>query len=444
MRATDWSVGGLRLNGYPATLPQPGDFLPLNLSLPFQGFNVGFEAVGEVVRVVPERREIGIKFVDLGDREARLMQHFVEELVRGSMTDIEDTIQRMDVPLTPVSTKPDVNPKKELPSSRRSLRMMLYSGFYIAAGVLIFGYTGLTMYTNFFRLEIDAAVVSAPVETVRADADGRVHWTGFKPGDQVAAGEIVLEVSDNTVEHQLDLAEIDVKEKQSQLLFLKRRQVEELSRMEDFATLEESDLAQKKLDIDARQVAYASAKAHYERVAALGAKGFATRTQIEEALSKRTDAEKDLARMQLDRETRARLFGKNLGIRSLAGDALVGERASIEAEIKLAEAQIEMSREKRDALINHRSRLSVQAPFAGTLLDLPRNDNGTIRRGDVIAVIEQAIDINAIVSVRRLFLIFDLRKIFQCGRFCPHNLTRRTRAKSITHTNICLNIRLCL
>ena len=42
-----------------------------------------------------------------------------------------------------------------------------------------------------------------------------------------------------------------------------------------------------------------------------------------------------------------------------------------------------------DALINHRSRLSVQAPFAGTLLDLPRNDNGTIRRGDVIAVIEQ-------------------------------------------------------
>ena len=39
-RATDWSLGGLRLDHFPGALPAVDSEVSLTLSLPFQGFEV--------------------------------------------------------------------------------------------------------------------------------------------------------------------------------------------------------------------------------------------------------------------------------------------------------------------------------------------------------------------------------------------------------------------
>ena len=81
----------------------------------------------------------------------------------------------------------------------------------------MFGYTGLLGYTNFFRMEVQTAVISAPVETVAAQADGRVGWTDVKPGDPVKAGDVIVNVVDNQLEREIELADIAVQEQKAKL-----------------------------------------------------------------------------------------------------------------------------------------------------------------------------------------------------------------------------------
>ncbi len=107
LRATDWSLGGLRIDGYTGELPMAGAELPFHLTLPFQGFDVSFDIKAEVVRTNPAEKMFAVRYTEIGERERELMQHFIEELVRGSMSDVEDTIQRIDVPVTPARLEPD-------------------------------------------------------------------------------------------------------------------------------------------------------------------------------------------------------------------------------------------------------------------------------------------------------------------------------------------------
>ena len=148
LRAADWSLGGLRLEGYGGAVPAPGDKIALKLSMPFQGFDVAFAATGEVVRNHPANGMFALRFTELGERELELMRHFIEELVRGSMSDVADTIQRIDLPVTPVSTAPDVNPGAVVPVSRWPLKTIFYTGLYSVLGLFVFSYIAMLGYTN--------------------------------------------------------------------------------------------------------------------------------------------------------------------------------------------------------------------------------------------------------------------------------------------------------
>ena len=212
-RADRWSLGGLNVCGMRGTLPVPGDQLAIQVTLPFQGFDIKFNVNGEVVHNDAEDAMIGIKFLDLGDREAKLMQHFVEDIVRGSMSAVDDTIQRIDVPVTPASIKPDPNPREEVPLRRWPLKTIGYTAAYLLAGLVVFSYAAMLVFANFVNLEVRSAVISAPLEQVKAQAEGRVRWTKFRPGDTVLEGDVVLRMYDNRIERDIELARLAIKER---------------------------------------------------------------------------------------------------------------------------------------------------------------------------------------------------------------------------------------
>lgn len=108
--STQWSLGGLFLKGVSGELPQAGDTLSLTLELPFQGFDISFEVSATVTKVEPDVGALGVEFVELTERAHDLLVHFIDDLVRGKMATVEDTICRIDVPVTPISTKPDPEP----------------------------------------------------------------------------------------------------------------------------------------------------------------------------------------------------------------------------------------------------------------------------------------------------------------------------------------------
>ncbi len=130
LRATDWSLGGLKIDDYPGEIPSLGAEVLLHLTLPFQGFDVSFDAKSECVRSEPATRIFAVRFTVLGERERELMSHFIEELIRGSMVNVEDTIQRIDVPVTPAALQPDVSPTSQLPIRRWPVKTVVMTTFY--------------------------------------------------------------------------------------------------------------------------------------------------------------------------------------------------------------------------------------------------------------------------------------------------------------------------
>jgi len=406
LRAADWSLGGLRVEAYPDAVPPTGATVTLDLTLPFQGFDVSFTVEAEVLRTNPSVGMFAVQFTKLGERERELMQHFVEELVRGLMSDVADTIQRIDVPVTPASLQPDVKSapapaparpeaappatlRSRLPLSRIPAKTLAMSAFYLVMGFFVFGYAGLLGYSNFFRLEVQTAVITAPLETVEAQVDGRIDMTGLRPGDEVRSGQVILQLFDSQLEREIELADIAVKERKAKLAFLKRRHADELDRIRGFATVEMKNVKQTKLNVESLMAELETARRHLGRVETLSRKGFTTAAKLDEAESRVVKLEKQLARAEIELSSRVELADSNLGRRLYTGDDLIGKVDELDAQVRLAEHEVALAQQRHIASMSMRASRSVRAPFDGTILSLPRHADASVRRGDVVAVIEQ-------------------------------------------------------
>lgn len=398
LRAVDWSLGGLKVSEYPAELPEVGSELELQLTLPFQGFDVSFRAVAEVMRLEPASRAFAVQFVEIGERERELMQHFIEELVRGSMVDVEDTIQRIDVPVTPASLEPDAGRKAlaaPVPVRRLPVKTIVMTLIYGVIGFFVFGYAGLLGYSNFFRLEVPTAVISAPVETVAAQNDGHVRWNGVKPGDEVRAGEIIVDLIDSALQREIDFASIAVEEQKARMASLKKRHLEELERIRGYATVEMKNILQTRAELEALQAQLKIAEGTHARLRQLADKGFATAPKLEEAERMAISLRKEVQVRRIELEARVELSEQNVGKRMYSGNQTIGsadisgKAGEIEADIRLAEHEIQLAQQRYVAYLKQRDSASVRSPFDGTILELPRLDKGSVRKGDTIAVIEQ-------------------------------------------------------
>ena len=390
LRATDWSLGGLRLDGYPGDLPAAGAEKQFHLTLPFQGFDVSFDVKAEVVRAGGEAKTVAVRFTEIGERERELMQHFIEELVRGSMSGVEDTIQRIDVPVTPAKLEPDAkNMPANLPMRRWPVKTMVMTGVYGVIGLVIFGYAGLLGYSNFFRMEIQTAVISAPVETVAAQADGQVLWTNLKPGDEVKAGEVVVNVIDNQLEREIEIAGIAVQEQKAKLVFLKKRHLDELDKVRSFANIDMKNVQQGKVELEGLTEQLKIAEKQLATQDMLDKKGLATESKYVEVQKAVVNLKSQIEQRRLELSSHVEIAEQNFGKRLLTNTSVLGQSEEIEAQVGLAENEIKLAEERHKSYLKQRDRTAVTSPFEGTILELPRVNKGSVRKGDTIAVIEQ-------------------------------------------------------
>ncbi len=396
-RAADWSLGGLRVENFPGELPATGSEIPLLLTLPFQGFDVGFNIKAEVVRTNPAQGMFAVRYTEIGERERELMQHFIEELVRGSMVDVEDTIQRIDVPVTPASLQPDL-PKAtaaQVPMRRLPVKTAMMSSLYLGLGALVFSYAGLLGYTNLFRMEVQTAVITAPVETIIAKDDGIVELGDLKPGQTVKADDVLMQLVNSQLEREIELAEIQVQESKAKMAFTKRKHLEELERVRSYAAVEMKNVQQTRIELESLAAQIKIAQLTKARLAELHGKGFTTDAKLEEAERTALLLKKDFDIRRVELATRVELAGHDLGKRMYSGNEtigsadIVGTGAELEAEVKLIDHQIQLAQQRYISYLKQKDREAVRAPFDGTVLQLPRINKSSVRRGDVVAIIEQ-------------------------------------------------------
>jgi len=259
--ASDWSLGGLRITNWDQWQDESlkGKQLECKFELPFQGFNIAFDVTTEVVRYVPENQELGLKFIDLDDRQIELLNHFVEQLVRGSMMSVEDTILRIDSPVTPVSTSPDASPAHEVPVHRIPIKMIAMSTLYGLIGITLFSLVAITIYENFLNLKVKSAFTTSPTEPLVSLVDGRLRSVDTAVNSSTEAGDALMTVVSPDISKRIEEAKIFIEQKQLELEAHRKRHVLAIE-ITGSAASEGAQLHQIEIDLVQQEVALAMQK----------------------------------------------------------------------------------------------------------------------------------------------------------------------------------------
>ena len=266
LRAKDWSLGGVGLAGVKGRLPKVGRKFNLHMMLPFQGYDISFEVEAEVVRTVKKDALIGFQYVELPERSYDLLSYFSEDLIRGQMGTIDDSICRIDVPVTPISTKPSTDHISETPIRRLPIRTILMSTLYILIGLLVFSHTALLIYSNFMRLEISSSVVSTQLQTLKMPMDGVIRMINFSEGERVKAGDKIFQIGDLKLDRQINAAKLRIEEAKNTVWQVTQKHKIEAERLKLYQIVSKTDKNIAKARLSSFREALKSADAHYLRI----------------------------------------------------------------------------------------------------------------------------------------------------------------------------------
>lgn len=386
-RALDWSVGGIGIEQYRGAVAV-GDALACALCIPFQGFDICFDVDLEV-RHIDEIGRMGGAFVNLGERERGLLFHFVGGLVQGEMTSIDDTILRIDIPVTPVSTEPDINPKDQMPLRRWRLKTLFFSAFYFTLGAAVLIYMGLVVFTNFWRLEVNTAVIHAPIQAIYATSDGRIINAAQPSEKRLEPNTPLFYIADPKLIHTIDVAKITIVRALANLS----------SKRQDYDTA-------LLLDSDLRLIARGQNDMDHIAVSSLGAQVELARVQLdrlENLYHNRWTEPSTLYRVEQEYTRLSEAYEKavvNTQMRDFLiegqrrghyflGDKLYGTLGKTRSEQELAWKQVQLARDELFALERKRVRLVIVSPAPGRLLKVLKPAGTFVKRGDKIGLYER-------------------------------------------------------
>lgn len=217
--AIDWGLGGFHIKDWfkSSSITAEDEVFCCNFELPFQGFSIGFDVAIKQVRFDQHSHHASFCFIEPSERQIELMSHFIEQLVRGSMVSVQDTILRIDSPVTPVSTDPDPSPASEVSNRGIFCKKIIMSVIYLAIGLTLFGLVATTIYENFLSLTVKNAVVFAPIEPVISLVDGRIKSVRRNVNQDINAGEPLFVIDSPKLKRALEKAKILVEKKKLEL-----------------------------------------------------------------------------------------------------------------------------------------------------------------------------------------------------------------------------------
>lgn len=387
-RAADWSLGGLCIKDFSGVLPEVGEEREYTLSLPFQGFEVVFSVDARVVRVVEAENTFAVEFTRIDQRERDLMGHFIEELIRGSMVPIEDTIQRIDTPVTPISTKPDINPTNQMPLRRWPIKTMVMSSAYIGSGLFILGYLLLILFANYFRLEINSAVVSVPVSVGVSQANGRVIRVDFQPGDYVERGDHVVWIEDPNHENKIDKAAFQIEKEFARLRRAEARLAGARKLWTGLATVRDDQLNSKSLRLQELRALARETDRTRLAMEEQAAKGEISRAEAQGAVQEHDRVLRQIELVE-DEPDGSEQDNTRVLVRELARTELAVQIARMEADVIFAQETVSVSQRTLERLKLARSQYAIVAPFDGVLRSVEQLPGSIVTRGDPVAIFEQ-------------------------------------------------------
>jgi len=385
----DWSLGGFRLTGWEAPA---GEDKTVFCTLPFQGFDITFEAKATAVRTCERTKETAFRFLDLGEREAGLMRHFVEDLVRGKMTDVEDTILRIDTPVTPVPTKPDPNPVHQVPVRRWPIKQIVMTVFYLLLGIAVFGYVAVFLFASLFRLEISTAVVTAERTQINAPAAGELLRLPFPVGAAVSQGATIAAFADEQLEAQIQKAELALMQAKVELTEHKSYLSAEEDRERGYQLVAENKLRKAEAELGKLQLAVETSADRVARYEDLFSQGYLKKDILDNARLEQATATATLEQHALTLSELQALSDMKGATVLFGGSGFAGVKSERIAEVARWQEEVDFRSRLLAQLQAEKAETVLQAPFDGEIIGISASPGATLKRGEPVLVLEAAND----------------------------------------------------
>ncbi|MEM8793952.1 MAG: HlyD family efflux transporter periplasmic adaptor subunit [Pseudomonadota bacterium] len=385
--ATDWSLGGLRIDNIEGELPEVESPLDLELELPFQGFDISFSVKSKVVRRDRDRGMIAVEFTELSERGRDLLSHFIEDLIRGKMGSVEDAICRIDIPVTPISTKPDVNPSADVPTRRWPIKTIVMTGFYITFGLAVFGYAALLTYSTVMRLEVKSAVLSAPLTTLKMPVDGFLVPVSLEEGQTVRKGDLIARIENPALNQRIEETRLRVARARDSLFHKEQKVRIEKERMKLYRLVSDTNHEIAAAKLDAHRAEMKAADGHYLRISKLAKEGFATTAMISEARKRQEEAEAKVREAELILE-RTTAMKRVSGRRHYNHKVFVSDLDMMQVELSEARAHLETEETRLAHLMRVRTAQIIRSPANGQIVSIFQSPDAAVSRHDPLMTIE--------------------------------------------------------
>ena len=384
---SDWSLGGFKIDNFTDNNLKPGDEFECHFSLPFQGFFVAFNI--DLIAIRADSGVLAAKFIELNERQTELLEHFIEELVRGNMTSVGDTILRIDSPVTPVSTEPDPNPKGEVPIKRWPTKLIAMTCMYACVGVILFTYIFFTLWSNFLSLEVETGVVTAPIESVVSPTDGKIRKVTASLNQLVSQGSPLINIENPSIEENLERAKIKISRNKLLLERLRQEREVAIEQMEDYHGY--SKLKFEKIELHVETLRKQERMAHLQdnRIQELFYYGYASKRDSDLAAAEHASLKREVlsAVNELNEQSRAMESLKNG--RYYTNDKFEIDMNNLNVKIDQVKQNITMDTQELLALYEHKEDLHLYAPSDGRLVEMLKSPGSATKRGETIAVFER-------------------------------------------------------
>lgn len=398
----DWSVGGFCLKNYIGN-GRTGDQLDVKVDIAFSGFYISFVNPARILRISPQG-EMAAEFVELEDRNRALLKHFSDSLISGEMSSIEETLRRIDIPVTPVSERPDKTKESGSDRSQRHRRTLARSAFYVAAGILLAVYAFNTVYSNVFKVRIASAALASSDSVVDSPLAGTVDEAYVAVGDSVRQGDPLFYIRDDDTLESVEMARLSVVDSLASLEEKQRELDSQKDLLESYRKFGNNELEIARAKTTALRERLRLAEKRYERNAELNGSGLLSDDMLdkisEELIVLRADlqvavAEEKMARSAVEEIDNGRFYTDN---------RLEGKVAELAAAVAAAEHRVDLERQKLDLIEKRRLRLQVTAPTDGKVVSVYTGQHQLIEKGQPLLVLEQEgeKEVEAFVSARDL------------------------------------------
>jgi len=198
----NWSVGGLRVQGYFKPV-EIGQVIPVSLRFAFEGFDMNFDTSLTVKHLDPSAGTFGAAFDEITPQRQSVLRYVIDAYLSCEVVDAVDVLQVIQLDNSARARAMQM-PQQEMSKGKAffwALRRNLGLTIIGLVALVLLGYIAVNLYTRTFIVSGDGAIVSPQGGVLRAPSSGVLVAFAVRPGDRVEPGAVLasLERPDGTV-----------------------------------------------------------------------------------------------------------------------------------------------------------------------------------------------------------------------------------------------------